>query len=77
MTSHRFSRRPHSFDQRSRQTTSLDFQRGIRRKLLCVVLVLALLSLPGFDIALQQTPVLASSAVNSAASSFSKSLNLF
>ena len=49
---------------------SLKFHRGIRRKLLCLALVLSLLSMPGFDVALRQAPVLASSTVNSAASSF-------
>ena len=70
MTFHRFSRRSHRFNSHLLQIPSLDFYRGIRRKLLCLVLMLALLSMPGVDLALQQAPVLASSAVNSATSSF-------
>ena len=49
---------------------SRELRRGVRRKLLCLVLMLALQSTPGFDIALQQAPVLASATVNSATSSF-------
>ena len=70
MTFHRYSCRFRLFNRHLLRIRSLGFNRGIRRKPLCLALMLALLSAPGFDIALRQAPVLASSAVNSATSSF-------
>ena len=55
---------------RQSRLSRFNFRGGFRRRVLCLALILALLSTPGVDIALQQAPALASSAVNSATSSF-------
>ena len=62
-------RRSHRFHQQSLQLLGLGLCRGIRRKLVFLTLVISLLAAPGFDLALRQAPVLASSAVGSAMNS--------
>src|SRR6185503_16250008 len=64
-----FRARSRRMSHQSQRLLNLGVHGGIRRKLLCLALVFALLSAPGFDVALQQAPVLASSAVTSATSS--------
>ena len=67
MTFHRFSRRFHRFNKHLLQFPGLDFHRGIRRKLVCLAVMLALLSSPVSNSAVEQMPVLASSAVSTTA----------
>ncbi|HKR58723.1 MAG TPA: hypothetical protein VJS64_03230, partial [Pyrinomonadaceae bacterium] len=63
--SHRIVRSKNATAQVSRRV----FPSGIRRKLLCLAIILTLLSTPGLSIAMQQAPVLASTAVDATASS--------
>ena len=64
MTSNPFSRRLPRSAYRPRQFLSRVFRRGIRRKLLCLGVILALLSTPASNVALEQVPVLASSVAS-------------